>query len=188
MKTAPGDALLVVDMQRDFVSGSLAVPGADEVVSVVTDLIKRFTAREFSIVYTGDAHPPDHCSFKEFGGRWPTHCVAGTPGARIVLPVAYGRDPVFWKGQQRTMEEYSAFQSPYLHSWLQQRDVGRVFICGLALDFCVKQTALDAVRLRYETVLVADATAAVTEEGRDKATRELVLEGVWFRTARWVET
>lgn len=185
MKFGIGDALIVVDMQRDFIMGALPVPGAMEVLEQVGKFVARWHGAGLPVAFTMDNHPTDHCSFAGRGGFWPPHCVRGTLGADILVSVPAGA-PVFCKGEQQNEEQYSGLTSE-AEAWLHGLPAYRVVVCGLALDYCVEATALDAVRLGFEVVLIVDATTAVSEDGRARATRNLVKSGVRFRTLRWVE-
>ena len=164
-----GDALLVVDLQRDFLpGGSLAVPGGDAVVEPVTAWLARFHALGLPVFASRDWHPPDHASFQAQGGPWPPHCVAGTPGAEFAdalrLPPGIG---IVSKGVAQGSAGYSAFEGTDLHRRLQARGVRRLFVAGLATDYCVLKTALDALALGYAVVLLTDAVAAVNVQPGD---------------------
>jgi nicotinamidase/pyrazinamidase len=139
-------ALIVVDFQNDFTpGGALAVPDGDEIAPRINELA---ASGEFDLVVaTRDWHPPDHGSFTEQGGIWPVHCVAGTPGAELHPALEAARvDVILDKGQDRDTEGYSAFQGTRLAELLRERGIDEVVIVGLATDYCVKNTALDAVR------------------------------------------
>lgn len=158
-----GDALLIIDVQRDFLpGGSLPVPDGDAVVAPLNAWIGRFLARDLPIFATFDWHPADHCSFRDQGGAWPVHCVAGTPGSGFAggleLPAAAGRVA---KATGRDADAYSGFSGTNLHRRLQQARIGRLFVGGLATDYCVLQSVLDARRLGYEVVLLMEAVRAV---------------------------
>lgn len=157
------DVLILVDVQLDFLpGGSLAVPRGDEVVPVLNRYIAVFRRLTLPIVATRDWHPPDHCSFKAQGGPWPPHCVAGTDGARFAplldLPCE-GR--IVSKATGRDKDAYSGFEGTDLDEWLKRAGVARVFVGGLATDYCVLNTVRDALRLGYATFLLLDAVRAV---------------------------
>lgn len=168
---APGDALIVVDVQNDFLpGGSLAVPHGDEVVPALNRHIALFRARGLPIFATRDWHPADHCSFREQGGPWPPHCVAGTPGAafssRLDLP-ADAR--IVSKATTADKDAYSGFEGTELDEQLRSLGVRRVFVGGLATDYCVLNTVKDARRHNYQTYFLDDAARAVNlhpEDGR----------------------
>jgi nicotinamidase/pyrazinamidase len=184
-------ALVVVDVQNDFAdpAGSLYVPGAAAVIETVNEQVAAATDAGALVVYTLDWHPPRTPHFVTDGGPWPVHCVRDTWGAALhpALDVVAG-DPVL-KGTAGedgysgfTMRDTtSGFDVPTgLDDVLRQHDVHRVVVVGLALDYCVKATALDAVRLGYECVVPPAATAAVEVTAGDgaAAVAELVGAGV----------
>lgn len=139
-------ALIIVDFQNDFnPGGALPVPEGDRIAPRLNQLASS-DAFEL-VVATRDWHPPDHRSFAERGGPWPPHCVAGSEGAQLhpALDVAH-IDVVVDKGTGRDMDGYSGFEATGLPALLEQHGVDEVVICGLATDYCVKMTALDALR------------------------------------------
>lgn len=163
--TAPiaGDALLVVDVQRDFLpGGALAVPGGDDVVAPLAAWARRFAAAGRPVFVTGDRHPGDHCSFVAQGGTWPPHCVAGSPGAEFApgLDLPAGAS-VIAKATRRDADAYSGFAGTDLDAQLRALGVRRLFVGGLATDYCVVNTVLDALRLGYRVVLLLDCIRAV---------------------------
>jgi nicotinamidase/pyrazinamidase len=157
-----GDVLVIVDVQNDFVSGSLAVPGAREVIAPLNRYIAEFVRNGLRVVATRDWHPASHLSFHEQGGPWPAHCVAKTSGAAFApgLHLPEGTWLVS-KATSPSREAYSAFE----HTDLQQRLKGfgakRLFVGGLATDYCVLRTVLDAISRGYATFVLADAIRAV---------------------------
>jgi len=186
------DVLLVVDVQNDFCpGGTLAVPRGDEVVDLVNRLGERFQ----HVVLTQDWHPSGHRSFASANpGRqpyetvafpygpqvlWPEHCVQGTPGAQfhgaLQLPHA---ELVLRKGYRRAIDSYSAFYEndhttpTGLAGYLRERGLGRVFLAGLALDFCVRYSAEDAQRCGFAVIVVEDACRAIDVAGSLAATRQ----------------
>jgi nicotinamidase/pyrazinamidase len=164
----PGDALLVVDVQNDFVTGSLAVPGGREIVEPLNAAIAAFVAAGRPVFLSRDWHPADHRSFREHGGPWPPHCVAGAPGAEFVPGLAVPPDAVFvLKATRRDADAYSAFDGTALDRELRARGVRRVIVGGIATDYCVLATALDARRLGYDVVVLADAVRAVDAKPGD---------------------
>ena len=152
------EALLIVDYQNDFnPGGALAVSGGDEIAGRINALAAddRFEL----VVATRDWHPPDHGSFTEQGGIWPVHCVAGTPGAELHPALdAEQVDVIVDKGQDRDSEGYSGFQATELEALLRERGIDRVTVVGLATDYCVRNTALDAMRNGFHVTV--DSTAA----------------------------
>lgn len=154
------DALIVVDVQRDFCpGGALAVPHGDDVVPVINRLLG---LTDWLTVATRDWHPADHCSFKAQGGIWPPHCVAGTAGAEFHPALDQTRiQAVVSKAVTRDAEAYSGFHGTDLAAQLSARGVHRVFVCGLATDYCVKATALDARSAGLGVVVIEDAIRGV---------------------------
>lgn len=160
---SPGDALIVVDVQNDFLpGGSLAVPHGDKVIPVLNRYLAACARRGLTIVATGDWHPPNHCSFQPAGGPWPPHCVQRTPGAAFApaleLPTSV---LVIHKGTQPEKDAYSAFDGTDLDARLRAEDVRRLFVGGLATDYCVLWTVEDGLKAGYAVVLLRDAIRAV---------------------------
>lgn len=153
------DGLIVVDVQNDFCpGGALAVPDGDAVVEPVNRLIDGAAF----VVATRDWHPPDHGSFAAQGGPWPSHCVQNTPGAQLHAGLRSGDiDLIVDKGADPALEGYSGFEGTDLARLLNERGVDRVHVAGLALDYCVRWTALDARRRGFDVVLHAGATRAI---------------------------
>lgn len=175
----PGDALLVVDLQRDFLpGGALGVAGGDAVVAVADRLLRTFSAAGLPVFLSRDWHPPDHCSFVARGGPWPPHCVAGTDGAAFApgLPVP-PQAVVISKATRPDRDAYSAFDGTGLARALQARGVTRLWLCGLATDYCVRATALDARRAGFGVVVMADGVRAVELEPGDGARALAALRG-----------
>ena len=190
------DVLLVIDVQNDFCpGGALAVPEGDAVVPTINRLARRFR----HVLMTQDWHPAGHGSFAsshpgrapfetvelDYGAQvlWPDHCVQGTPGAafhaELDLPMA---ELVLRKGFRPAIDSYSAFyendrETPTgLAGYLRGRGLGRLFLCGLATDFCVAYSALDARREGFEAVLIEDACRAIDLEGSLAAARAAMAE------------
>lgn len=167
------DALIIVDVQNDFCpGGSLAVTEGDAVVPVLNRLAPQFG----TVVATRDWHPADHRSFAAQGGPWPVHCVAGTPGAGFHPALEQQSvDLVVQKATTPEQEAYSGFDGTDLADQLRARGVRRVYVGGLALDYCVDATALDARRAGFETWVIRDATRPVFPEqvgGKEAGWRE----------------
>lgn len=165
-----GDALIVVDVQQDFLpGGSLPVPDGNAVVEPLNAYISAFDARDLPIVFTRDWHPPDHCSFASAGGTWPTHCVQGTPGAAWAddLKVAPA-DYVISKGTEPSAEGYSAISGTKLVSLLRELDVHRLFVGGLATDYCVCETVCDARAHAFTVIVLTDAIRALNVQRDDE--------------------
>ncbi len=157
------DALIVVDVQNDFLpGGALAVNEGDAVVPIINECIRHFTAKELPIFATGDWHPADHCSFVENGGQWPKHCVADSPGAQFAENLELPDDvSIVHKGSDSDKEAYSGFQGTDLAKQLHAHGVKRVFVGGLATDYCVLNTVIDALAKGFNVVLLTHAIRAV---------------------------
>jgi nicotinamidase/pyrazinamidase len=186
------DVLLVVDVQNDFCpGGQLPVPRGDEIVPLVNALAERFK----HVVLTQDWHPPGHLSFASahpgrkpyetimvaYGPQilWPDHCVQGTSGADFHPALSIPRaELVLRKGYHREIDSYSAFYEndrrthTGLAGYLRERGFRRVFLAGLAFDFCVRYSAEDAVREGFEAVVIEDACRGIDVEGSVAATRQ----------------
>ncbi|SHF23513.1 nicotinamidase/pyrazinamidase [Modicisalibacter ilicicola DSM 19980] len=175
MTYRPGDALLIVDMQNDFCeNGALAVAGGDALVPAINAESKAAASAGALIVATRDWHPIGHCSFAPQGGPWPEHCVQDTPGAAFHPELALPEGTVrVSKGSAFDRDAYSGFDGTGLATFLRQRDVSRVIICGLALDVCVRATTLDALEAGFETILLASLTEPVESEQRQACLAEL---------------
>lgn len=176
-----GDALLVVDIQNDFLpGGALAVAGGDKIVSVVNAYIERFMSSHLPIFATRDWHPRQHRSFAAQGGPWPVHCVADSKGAEfasgLLLPDTV---TVVSKGDTIEAEGYSAFENPELERRLNKASIQCLFVCGIATDYCVLRTVRDALKLDYRVFLLQDALAAANVHPKDglEAERMMAEEG-----------
>ena len=169
-----GDALVVVDVQRDFLpGGALGVPDGDRVVPALNRYIARFRARGLPIVFTRDWHPADHCSFHAQGGPWPPHCVAASDGAAFAPDLDVAADAlVVSKATATAPDAYSGFQGTGLAGWLREHGCRRLFIGGLATDYCVLQTVRDALAEGFEVRLLRDAVRPVDVEPGDGARAE----------------
>ena len=185
IEISPEDVLVVVDMQYDFLpGGSLAVGGGDEIVPLINTLGRHFG----NVVLTQDWHPADHVSFAsqhdgkepfetielDYGTQvlWPDHCVWGTPGAELSRELALPHAQlIIRKGYNRLIDSYSGFQEADrqtltgLAGYLNERDVGRLFLVGLATDFCVAWTAIDGAAAGYDVTVIEDATRAIDNAG-----------------------
>lgn len=196
----PNSVLLIVDVQHDFLpGGALSVTGGDELIPIINALQAYFG----HVVATQDYHPADHGSFatqypgKSPGERidlaglsqilWPVHCVQGSAGADFPASLEQLRwDTIFQKGKNPAVDSYSGFfdnarrGDTGLADYLKERGIDRVFVCGLALDYCVKFTALDAQSLGFTTFLITDATRAVNLHPQDgeAALREMQGAGI----------
>ncbi len=183
------NALIVVDVQYDFLpGGALAVKDGDAVVAVINSIRDRFDMT----IFTQDYHPENHCSFSMNGGIWPVHCVAATHGANIHDDLLRKNDVIVKKGINNAIDSYSGFydnerkSKTDLDHILKVHNVDTVYICGLATDYCVKYTAIDAVREGYKTFLVKDACRGVNLDPGDvdKAIIEMQQCGVEILTSK----
>jgi nicotinamidase/pyrazinamidase len=172
------EALIIVDLQNDFCpGGALAVSDGDAVIGPVNEL-----ARESPfVVATRDWHPPDHGSFERFGGTWPVHCVAESPGAQLHPALEQSLiDVIVDKGQAVDSDGYSGFEHTPLERLLRDHGVDVLHVAGLALDYCVKVTALDGCRAGFEVIVHRNATRPVDVHAGDgeRAIQELRSAGV----------
>jgi nicotinamidase/pyrazinamidase len=186
----PGTALVVVDVQNDFAdpNGNLYVQGGGEVVPLINREIDRAQAAGVPVVYTQDWHPPDTPHFAKYGGKWPVHCVRETWGAELHPDLEVVGDII--RKATGPEDGYSGFSATHLptgerretglEQHLRDRGVHHVVIAGLATDYCVKETALDAVRKSFDTEVITEATKPVEVEAGDgeRALREVEQAGV----------
>ena len=199
IEITPRDVLVVVDVQYDFLpGGSLAVSGGDEIVPLINTLAKKFT----NVVFTQDWHPADHISFASqhqgkapfetielpYGTQvlWPDHCMWNTHGAELSadLDIPHGQ-LIIRKGYNRTIDSYSGFQEADretltgLAGYLNERDVDRLYVVGLATDFCVGWTAIDGAAAGFDVTVIEDATRAIDNAGSlERAWADMAEAGV----------
>jgi nicotinamidase/pyrazinamidase len=173
------DGLLIIDVQNDFIpGGALPVPSGDEVLAHIVELID--SGRFDLVVATRDWHPPDHASFAEQGGPWPAHCVQGSPGAELHETIPRDKiDAIVNAGYEPQLEGYSAFEATDLEVVLRSRGIERVTVVGLATDYCVRHSALDAVRLGFEVEIDTAGIRGIDVDPGDseRALRELADAG-----------
>ena len=199
MKLSVEDALVVVDIQYDFLpGGNLAVAGGHEIIEPVNALARQFP----NVVQTQDWHPPDHVSFASnhpgmapfetiqlpYGTQvlWPDHCVQGTDGAGLHPDLAIPHAQlVIRKGFNQKVDSYSAFieadgkTATGLAGYLKARNISRVFVCGLATDFCVAWTAQDARKVGLEALVIEDASRGIDNQGSLMAAwKKMLVAGV----------
>jgi nicotinamidase/pyrazinamidase len=172
-------ALIIVDYQNDFTpGGALGVAGGDAIASCINELAH--DGHFDLVIATRDWHPRDHGSFTENGGTWPVHCVAGSPGAELDPALDDDAvDLVIDKGQDRATEGYSGFESTHLEDVLRDQGIDEVTVVGLATDYCVKNTALDALHKGFAVTVDPAGVAAVDVEAGDgeRALEELRAAG-----------
>ncbi len=193
--TTKNSALTVVDMLYDFIDGSLACSNAEKAVAETLKYIDSQTRGQggedheildtFPILFIRDHHPADHSSFKEQGGIWPAHCVAGTHGGEIheeLKPYAV-EELIFDKGCDRGVEQYSGFEGvnnagQSLGEILGLLDTTDVYVCGIATEYCVRNTCEDLLKAGFRVHLLKDCIAYVDHEGHLKALKEMAEEGI----------
>ena len=175
-----GDALLIIDVQNDFCpGGALPIAHGDEVIAPLNNWIAAAAQKACPVIASRDWHPRHHPSFVTEGGPWPEHCVQDTKGASLADGLALPTEAIMVsKGTRFDKDQYSAFDETGLAVLLRKLGVTRLFIGGLALDVCVRATALDARREGFEAVLIADATRAVEPTKSPATIRELEDAGV----------
>lgn len=175
------DALLITDIQIDFLpGGALPVADSDEIIPVINEYINHFESAKAHVIASRDWHPADHISFIAQGGSWPPHCVQGTEGSKfspdLKLP---DHTIIISKATDPKHEAYSAFDSTNLDNELRQLGVKRLFVAGLATDYCVVNTVLDARKLGFEAIVLMDATLGINvKEGDvDRAVEAMLKNG-----------
>ena len=171
---AAGDALLIVDVQNDFLpGGALSVPKGDEIIPVLNGYVSRFAELGLPVIATRDWHPSDHCSFQRAGGPWPAHCIANSAGAEFAPALRLPVDVrLVSKATDPDRDAYSGFSGTDLDHFLHSRKVRRLFVGGLATDYCVLNTVKDALALGYQVILLCDAIRAVNVHSGDGARAE----------------
>jgi nicotinamidase/pyrazinamidase len=177
------DALIVVDVQRDFCpGGALAVPEGDQIIPAINRVLG---LADWLTIATRDWHPPDHCSFTTQGGIWPVHCVAGTPGAAFHPELeAMKVRRIISKATTKDAEAYSGFQGTELTALLRGQGTRRVFVCGLATDYCVRATALDARHAGFDVMVLEDAIRGVEVKPGDCAKAVEEMRGAGIRLTK----
>ena len=189
------NALVVVDMLYDFIDGSLACLNADAAVKATLRYIDSQTKGQggeeheildtFPILFVRDHHPADHSSFMEYGGTWPAHCVAGTRGAEIHDELKpYAREELtFDKGCDKAVEQYSGFEGvntagQSLGEILELMDTTDVYVCGIATEFCVRNTCEDLHKAGFRVHLLKECIAYVDHQGHQKAVEDMAAKGI----------
>ena len=184
-------ALLIVDVQNDFCpGGTLAVPEGDKIIDVLNRYIQVFESHHFPVFASRDWHPKNTTHFKEFGGLWPPHCIQQTPGAqfhpRLHLP---STAVIISKGMDKEEESYSAFlatdkDGKQFLDLLKTAQVSALFIGGLATDYCVQSSVLDALQLKFKVYLLVDAIRGVNIKPSDsqKAIERMTKQGAILKT------
>ncbi len=179
-------ALIIVDIQNDFCeSGSLAVPNANQIIPIVNSIRDDFEENFSLVIATQDFHPEDHISFNnspylkddipgldevtlKWKGAFPPHCVQGTPGANLHPDLKIIKNEVIiQKGQDKYKESFSGFGNPQLEQVLKEKNITKVFVVGLAYDFCVGSTALDSKKAGFDTYVIKDASRGISQPTLD---------------------
>jgi nicotinamidase/pyrazinamidase len=175
------DALIVVDVQRDFLpGGALPVPRGDEVIPVLNDYISLFESAGARVFATRDWHPPNHVSFKPFGGPWPMHCLQDGEGAKFPPDLKLPKNTiVISKATDPQREAYSGFDGTALEQNLKEAGVTHVFVGGLATDYCVKTTVLDGLKAGFKMTLLLDAVQGINvkQDDSERAVQEAQTAG-----------
>jgi nicotinamidase/pyrazinamidase len=179
-----GAALLLIDVQNDFCpGGALPVPEGERVIPVLNRMIERFEARGRPVYASRDWHPPDTKHFREFGGPWPPHCIAGTPGASLHPELRVPPDAILIStGQDREDDGYSAFEGTTadgrrLADDFRDRAVSELYVGGLATDYCVRATVLDARRAGFPVTVLIDGIAGIDPGDARRALDEMKAAG-----------
>lgn len=181
-----GDALLIVDLQYDFLpGGSLAVPDGDKIIPIINKWVEAAERQQIPVIFSRDWHPKNHISFKERGGPWPVHCVQNTTGAELHADIKVPQNAVIVdKAFDPDKDAYSAMQGVTdtdkipLPDLLKKLKIKRLVIAGLAFDYCVHFTALDARKMDYEVLVVLPACKAISEKTEQQSFQEMANAGV----------
>lgn len=187
-------ALFIVDVQNDFCSGgSLAVPGGDEIVPVLNQYIERFAQSHRPIFASRDWHPEKTIHFQAYGGPWPPHCIQGSQGAQFHPDLRLPPDTeIISSGMDYDSHGYSAFegvdsQGRDLATALRERGIEHLYVGGIATDYCVKHTVLDALKAGFKVTLLEDAIRGVNEKDSVEAIEQMVRAGAQLATLSDVE-
>lgn len=180
-----GDALLIIDAQNDFFpGGALPVAEGDQIITTINNWLAARSDAGIPVFASRDWHPIDHCSFKEQGGPWPMHCVQNSKGAEIHSQINLPDDAIIVNtAYEPSKEAYSAFQGQTpdglgLHEAMQKKDIKRIWLVGLAQDFCVCESAIDGRKKGYEVHLLIKGTKPIHEETGEDALQRMRAAGV----------
>lgn len=180
------NALLIADVQNDFCPGGrLAVPGGDKIIPAINKYIKEFSKNQLPVFISRDWHPKKTKHFKKFGGTWPEHCVADTKGAQFHPKLKFPKEAIIIsKGIDPEKDSYSAFDAADangadFHTLLQILGVKKIFIGGIATDYCVKNSCLDALKRGFKVSVLLDAIKGIDlkPHDSDEAIKEMLLRG-----------
>ncbi len=163
------DALIIADIQNDFLpGGALPVEQGDQIIPALNDYADIFAKAKAKVIASRDWHPPNHISFTDQGGPWPPHCIQNTPGAAFSSALKLPKNALtIFKASDPKKEAYSVFEETGLGDSLREQGVKRIFIGGLATDYCVVSSVLDARKLGFEVVVLADATRGINVKTGD---------------------
>lgn len=179
--------LLLVHLQNDFCpGGALPVAGGHDIIPLINAYIDYFVTHRFPVVATRDWHPANHCSFKEQGGPWPSHCIQGSRGAQFHPGLTLPPGTLIISGATNPKKEaYSAFDGTSLEEHLEDLNAKLLYVVGLATDYCVKETVLDACKLGFRVVLLEDGIRGIDVQPGDakRAIEEMVYAGTIRGTA-----
>ena len=171
-------ALIIVDVQKDFCpGGAIPVSFGEQVVPPLNEYIRIFRTAGAHIYATRDWHPPDHTSFIANNGPWPPHCIQHTEGAEYHDELHLPKETTIISKADTEHDGYSGFDGTGLAENLKQQDIRTVFVGGLATEYCVKQTVLDALRRGYETFLLADAVRGINQSDSARAVKKMLARG-----------
>lgn len=180
-------ALIVVDVQNDFCpGGSLPVPNGADIVPVINAIRDKFDI----VVFTMDSHPKDHCSFKDNGGIWPNHCIIRSEGHLLRADLNARIDDFYvLKGQNPKFDSYSGFkddggEETILNALLKAQNIDQIYVCGLALEYCVAFTAIDGAKLGHKTIVITDASRHIGDEELHKQREEMGKNGIRFCSSK----
>ena len=188
-------ALLVVDMQNDFCpGGALGIPQGDKIISKINRYVKFFAKKKLSVFASRDWHPVRTAHFKDFGGLWPVHCIANTRGASFHLSLKLNKDAIMlYKGTDPQKDSYSVFQAHdekgiSFAALLKLLNVNELYIGGLATDYCVKSTVLDALKNKFKVKILLDAMKGVDLQKGDseKSIKEMIKKGAKKATSKQI--
>ena len=189
-------ALVIVDVQNDFCpGGALGVPQGDKIIPAINKYIKVFSSKKLPIFVTRDWHPVRTKHFKDFGGAWPVHCIQNTRGAAFHPKLKLPKEAIFlYKGMDPEKDSYSAFQAQELNGTgfahlLKLLKVNELYICGLATDYCVRFSTLDALKHGVKVKILIDAIKGVDLKKGDsqKAIKEMIRKGAKTLTLKKTE-
>ncbi len=172
-------AVIIIDVQRDFCEGgALAAADTSSLIEVLSKFIDNSRNRRELVVFTQDWHPDNHLSFEQNGGPWPIHCVAGSPGAELAPPlIARTGDLIIRKGTTLDDQGYSMFEHTGLANRLREYSVRSIGICGIATEYCVRATALDAIKAGFNVSVLTDLIRAIDPSEGETVISELKTAG-----------